>query len=69
MIVLTPSLNAPEAMRATVKTSSGIRAFFDQTVAENNARLDAMPPSPVDLLEEIKKIEALLLVLNELRQQ
>jgi len=69
MIVLTPALSEPEAMKATVKTSSGIRAFFDQTVDENNARLDAMPPSPVNIIEEIKKIEALLLILNELKKQ
>lgn len=37
--------------------------LLQMTVAENLARLDALPPSPKHIMDEIKVIESLLLAL------
>lgn len=37
--------------------------IWNYTVSENDARLDALPPTPVNLKKEIKVIEGILLAL------
>lgn len=48
-----------------VFSSAYVQQFLGQTLVENNARLDAMPPSIPNIIQELKLIEAILLVTNK----
>jgi hypothetical protein len=39
-----------------------VEQFLSQTLAQNNTRLDALPPSIPNIINELQLIEAILLV-------
>lgn len=42
-----------------------VEQFLSQTLAQNNARLDAMPPNIGNIINELQLIEAILLVVHK----
>jgi len=57
---------APGKSQAEVEQYNALHeALWDYTVEENDARLDALPPAPKHIIEELKMIEGILIALRK----